>query len=50
MNKKEYTLVEKNIWQHNIDKKRYIVDLYVLVRANSKPYSVKWINGRFTKF
>lgn len=28
----------------------YFDNDYLLVRANGKPYSVKWINGKFTKF
>lgn len=40
-------------WQENNKKllgAEYQDNDYVLVRHDGKPYSVKWINGRFTKF
>lgn len=47
------TLKEYREWQlHNREvlKEKYYDNDYVVVKSNGKPYSVKWINGRFTKF
>lgn len=47
------TLREYKEWQlHNkeIFGEEYFDSDYVVVKANGKPYSVKWINGKFTKF
>lgn len=36
MNKKDYTLIEKNIWQNNSEPDKFVIDLYLGRDANGK--------------